>query len=74
MELKFLLWFILGVLAEAIFASIYESFISARGTMRIDHNNPEKDLYRIEIDDLDKIKSKKIITLKIDHNAYLSQD
>ena len=74
MELKFLLWFALGVIVEAIFASIYESFISARGTMRIDHSNPEKDLYRIEIDDLDKIKSKKIITLKIDHNAYLSQD
>lgn len=44
------------------------------GTLRIDHSNPEKDVYRFEIDDLDKLKNKNHITLKIDHNAKLSQD
>ena len=74
MELKFLLWFVLGVLVEAILSSVYESMISARGTLRIDHTNPEKDLYRLDIESFDNIDRKKIVTLKIDHNAHLSQD
>lgn len=47
----------------------------ASGTLQIDHSNPEKDIYRIVIDqnDLDKLASKKKIVLKIDNNADLSQ-
>ena len=43
------------------------------GTLRIDHSNPEKDIYRFEVDDLDNISKKKEIILKIDNNANLSQ-
>lgn len=46
---------------------------SASGTLRIDHSNPFKDVYRIEIDDLDKLVKKKRVVLKVDHNADLSQ-
>lgn len=46
---------------------------SASGTLRIDHSNPLKDIYRIEIDDLDKLVKKKRVVLKVDHNADLSQ-
>lgn len=44
------------------------------GTLRIDHSNPEKDVYRIDIYDLDELSKKKEIVLKVDNNAHLSQD
>lgn len=47
---------------------------TASGTLRIDHSNPEKDIYRIDIDDLDKLSRKKRIVLKVDNHARLSQD
>lgn len=40
--------------------------------LRIDHKNPEKDIYRLEFDDLDKLDKKKRVVLKIDNNADLS--
>ena len=43
------------------------------GVIRIDHSNPEKDVYRIEINDLDNLSHKKRVMLKVDNNAYLSQ-
>ena len=47
---------------------------SASGTLRIDHSNPLKDIYRLEIDDLDKLTRKTRVVLKVDHNADLSQE
>lgn len=46
----------------------------ASGTLKIDHSNPEKDVYRFEIDDLSKLDNKSRIVLKIDHDAKLSQE
>ena len=43
------------------------------GTLRIDHSNPEKDVYRFEIDDIENLHKKKFIVLKIDNDADLSQ-
>ena len=43
------------------------------GTIRIDHSNPEKDVYRLEVDDLESMDKKRTIVFKIDHNADLSQ-
>lgn len=45
---------------------------SASGTLRIDHSNHEKDIYRLEIDNLDDLARKRRVVLKIDHNADLS--
>lgn len=44
------------------------------GTLRIDHSNPEKDVYRFEIDDIDSLSRKKRIVLKVDNCAMLSQN
>ena len=52
---------------------LYIVLKTATGTLRIDHTNPTKDVYRFEIDDLDRIKSKKRVVLKVDNNADLSQ-
>lgn len=43
------------------------------GVLKIDHSNPERDTYRFEIDDLENIRNKHRLILKIDHNADLSQ-
>ena len=47
---------------------------SARGTLRIDHSNPEKDLYRIEINNLEDLSRKKKVILDVDNSAILSQE
>ena len=46
---------------------------SVRGTLRIDHSDPNKDMYRLELDDLDVLTRKKLVILDIDHHANLSQ-
>lgn len=46
---------------------------SVRGTLRIDHSDPNKDTYRLELDDLDVLTRKKLVILDIDHHANLSQ-
>ena len=43
------------------------------GTLRIDHSNPEKDVYRFDISDLTALTKKKRIILSVDNNADLSQ-
>ena len=43
------------------------------GTLNIDRSNPDKDLYRFDIDDLDSLCRKKRIILKVDNHADLSQ-
>ena len=43
------------------------------GTLRIDHTNPEKDIYRIDIDELDKLSTQHKIILRVDNHADLTQ-
>ena len=42
------------------------------GILKIDHSNFEKDVYRIEIGDLDILPYKKHIILKVENDANLS--
>ena len=44
------------------------------GVLKIDNSNFEKDIYRIEIKDLDVLPYKKHIILKVDNAADLSQE
>jgi hypothetical protein len=68
------LFAVVGVLVGSIISSIIFSIRYRKaGTLRIDHSNPEKDVYRIEIDDLDGLSKKKHVILKVDNNANLSQ-
>lgn len=68
-----ILLLVAGVLIGIIICSVINIFEVTHGTLRIDHSNPDKDIYRFEIDDLDKLKNKSRIKLKIDHEADLSQ-
>lgn len=61
-----------GILFGMITTTLYFRMKSTSGTLRIDHSNPAKDVYRFEIDNLDKLNKKRKIVLKIDHHADLS--
>ena len=66
-----LIGFVTGFsICNAIFSCYYKS----EGILRIDHSNLKKDIYRIEIADLDRLSKKKHVVLKVDNNANLSQE
>lgn len=67
------IWFLIGLTLYAVLIPIFCYRKTTSGILRIDHSNPEKDIYRFEINDLDGLKGKKRIVLKIDHDADLSQ-
>lgn len=72
---EFMVGFTIGAIVEAAVALVIRMIRSGTGCLKIDHSNPEKDLYRLEIDgDLDKIAKKKEIILRVDNNADLSQN
>lgn len=60
--------FLFGVIVGVLLMKIRSS-----GTLRIDSSNPDKDIYRLEIDDLDGLSTKRQIVLDVDHHANLSQ-
>jgi len=43
------------------------------GTLEIDTTDPNKDVYRLNLNSLDGVKDKSSITLKVDPKATLSQ-
>jgi hypothetical protein len=63
---------LLGTITGAFVVTMWNLFKSGTGTLRIDRTSHERDLYRLEIDDLDNIYKKKTIVLKVDPNADLS--
>jgi len=65
-ELAIVIAFVLGL----IFGRVLPR--KAVGVLKIDHTNPNKDVYRFEIDDFDKLNKKRRILLAVDHNANLS--
>lgn len=66
-------WFVLGFVLAILIDVVERLILKPHGTLRIDHSNPEKDIYRFEINNLDSLDKKKRIVLKIDHHADLSQ-
>lgn len=68
------MYIFIGVIIGMVIATLF--FFNPRttfGVLRVDHSNPEKDIYRFEIDNLDKLRTKKKVILMIDHHADLSQ-
>lgn len=68
-----ILIYIAGVLTGIIIYAIVYSKFAVAGTLKIDHSNPEKDIYLFDIQDLDKLSRKRAL-LKIDHDANLTQN
>ena len=69
MVLNFILVFFLGVMITLVVISRLSA-----GIIKIDRTNPDKDVYRLEIDDLDKLTKKKYILLRVNPKADLSQN
>ena len=69
-----LVWGLIGLAVGIVITSWIMHVEGFVGTLRIDQTDPETDVYRIEIDDLDALARKTSIKLKVDHNAKLSQE
>lgn len=66
---------LIGLLIGAALVKAVYMAMTAFGTLKIDRHNPEKDIYRFDIDgDIVDLPKKKRIVMKIDPNADLSQD
>ena len=70
MSLEFAIIFLIGVVLGVVLKSLIKR---PTGTLLIDKNNPNKDLYRFDVNHLDEIDKKKYILLKVDSKADLSQ-
>ena len=65
----------LGGAAIGIIISMLPNFLkTSYGVLKIDISDNEKEMYRICLDDLDDLKKKKRIMLKVDSNADLSHE
>ena len=71
--MELILQLVVSVITCAVVTYLYWHR-KASGKLYIDHTNPEKDIYRIAINDLDKLSKKKRIVLYVDNNAHLSQE
>lgn len=65
------LTFILGLIVGSLIVLIFYHRIAASGELLIDHTDPEKDIYRINVNNLDDLSKKKRVILKVDNNARL---
>lgn len=65
--------FLLGLIGGIVVSNLILAARTTPGCFKVDHSNPEKDVYRLEIKELDKIDKMQYMLLKIDHNADLSQ-
>jgi hypothetical protein len=66
-------YIILGMIIGSGVGILIFCLVSGSGMLRIDHSNPAKDIYRVEIEDLDILSKKKRVILKVDNHADLSQ-
>ena len=61
--------FLCGIIVNELLQYLKKCY----GVLRIDQTDPEKDMYRFEIDNLDDLSKKRYIVLKIEHSKDLSQ-
>lgn len=67
-------WLIVGFVVGLLMDAIVRLLERPAGVLKIDRSNPEKDVYRFEVDDLDSLHKKKRIVLKIDNDAAISHE
>ena len=61
------LCFGIGILLGAIISSFVMMLRSSRGTFLIDNSDPEKDVYKLNLGDLDEVSKKRLIVVRIEH-------
>lgn len=65
--------FLLGFIFGGVVYPLILMCLGTSGTIRIDRSNPDKDVYRLELDSLESLPRMKRIILKVDSHADLSQ-
>lgn len=65
--------FSLGIIIGVITTRLILQVSSAKAILRIDHSNPEKDIYRLDLDNVCST-NKKTLLLKIDHRANFTNN
>ena len=67
------IWILVAAFLGSIFTSLIYN-IGNDGTLKIDRSNPEKDIYRFDINEskFEKLHKKRYVTLKVDPNADLT--
>lgn len=71
--MDWLYWLILlaGIVIGFVIACVITFIRSAKGTFNIYTSDPEKDLFKLELDDLNAVFKKKYVRLKIvQHSDY----
>lgn len=63
----------IGVAIGTILTRVLMGWRTTNAVFRIDHSNPEKDIFRLELNDIN-IDKKKWLYLRIDHKADLSHE
>lgn len=63
----------LAIIALLVIINI-EQRIKHDGVLKIDILNPDKEIYRFEVNEIDNLKNKKRITLKVDTSFVASQE
>ena len=65
------LYILIGLVSGVLITRLM--YGTSSGTLKIDHSNPDKDVYRMEFNNLDNLSKKKHVVLKVDNHADLSQ-
>ena len=64
---------VLGVILGVVVTLLIIRGISGTGTLKVDIYNPEKDIYRLEIDNLDELREVTQVILKV-KKVHLDRD
>lgn len=72
--MRFFIFYISFFVIGFIIGFLVNRKLNICGVLRIDHSNPEKDIYRFEMDSLDDLSNRKFVVLKIDNDFKISQN
>lgn len=68
-----ILAFVVGMVIGSVIANFTINRLAAKAVLRIDHSDIEKDIYRLDLNNID-LDERSHLLLKIDHNANLTQE
>ena len=66
-----MLYFLGGFVAGALIMFVIIRDKTTTGAILIDHSNPEKDIYQINLDKFDDLNKKSRVWLRVRHDAKL---